>query len=99
MQQLWVSLGGMSHRCTLRSVLHESPVVQQHSADQAATLLPAGSPPSGSPAQQTTLFGAAANTAGFEAAIHTAVHRLGRHLGFQAFNVLPTSEVRAALFT
>lgn len=53
----------------------------------------------GSPAQQTTLFGAAANPAGFEAAIHTAVHRLGRHLGFQAFNVLPTSEVRAALFT
>lgn len=53
----------------------------------------AGSP---GPAQPTrTLFGAAANSAGFDAAIHTVVHRLGRHLGFQAFNVVPSTEVHA----
>ena len=44
--------------------------------------------------QRLTLFGAAANSDGLAAAIHTTVHRLGRALGFQAFNVVPSSEVR-----
>ncbi len=45
-------------------------------------------PPEGS------LFGAAENKEGFHAAIHVLVHRLGRHLGFQAFNCVPGTEVR-----
>ena len=50
-----------------------------------------GSPGPSAPAR--TLFGAASSSASLEAAIHTVVHRLGRHLGFQAFNVVPSTEV------
>jgi hypothetical protein len=54
-----------------------------------------GSPGPSAPAR--TLFGAASSSASLEAAIHTVVHRLGRHLGFQAFNVVPSTEVDSRL--
>jgi hypothetical protein len=38
------------------------------------------------------LFGAAVNESGWHAAIHMVAHRLGRHFGFQAFNVDPKSD-------
>lgn len=37
------------------------------------------------------LFGATSNETGWQAAIHMVVQRLGRHFGFQAFNVDPKS--------
>ncbi|KAK9815749.1 hypothetical protein WJX72_008855 [[Myrmecia] bisecta] len=38
------------------------------------------------------IFNAPANAEGYRAAIHTVVHRLGRHFGFQAFNLDPRTE-------
>ena len=45
------------------------------------------------------LFGATANEAGWQAAIHMVVQRLGRHFGFQAFNIDPKSDRTKKLYT
>ncbi|EFN56001.1 hypothetical protein CHLNCDRAFT_145389 [Chlorella variabilis] len=43
-------------------------------------------------------FVVSSNEAGWQAAIHTVVHRVGRHFGFQAFNLDPRSEAREPTF-
>lgn len=55
--------------------------------------------PAGGPAKtKLPLFGVSSNEAGWQAAIHTVVHRLGRHFGFQAFNLDPRSETKEPLY-
>ncbi|KAL4451723.1 hypothetical protein ABPG75_007385 [Micractinium tetrahymenae] len=57
---------------------------------------PPQQPAGGKPKQ--ALFGVSSNEAGWQAAIHTVVHRLGRHFGFQAFNLDPRSESKEPLY-
>lgn len=40
------------------------------------------------------LFGAASDRSAFKAAIHSTTHRIGRIIGFQAYNVIPETKVR-----
>lgn len=49
----------------------------------------------GGPDDEGTLFGAASERAAFKAAIHSTTHRIGRHLGFQAYCAIPESQVRS----
>lgn len=62
--------------------------------EEARDTFPSSPPPLTSPGGNGSvggdyLFGAATNRAGFRAAIHSTTNRIGRHLGFQAFNVIP----------
>ena len=47
----------------------------------------------------SVLFGASPNDAGWQAAIHMVVRRLGRHFGFQAFNADSRSERTKPVYT
>lgn len=41
------------------------------------------------------LFGAATERKAFKAAIHSTTHRIGRHMGFQAYCLSPETKVRS----
>ncbi|PSC69540.1 Callose synthase 5 [Micractinium conductrix] len=73
-------------------------------AAPASNGAPSAAPPQASPGNtagkpsKLPLFGVSCNEAGWQAAIHTVVHRLGRHFGFQAFNLDPRSEGKEPVY-
>jgi hypothetical protein len=68
---------------------------------QAGAAPAAPSPAQSTPPKslRTALFGVSTNETGWQAAIHTVVHRVGRHFGFQAFNLDPRSESKGPIWT